>query len=71
MHIEKIELEGCVVLTTSPHGDARETREELGWLPPVTLQGGLENSVDWYLENTERWQDLLSRSEAQTFMALE
>lgn len=34
---------------------------ELGWRPSVTLQEGLERTVDWYLENDAWWRALQSR----------
>ena len=36
-------------------------RQELGWRPSVTLQQGLERTVDWYLANQAWWQPLLAR----------
>ena len=36
-------------------------REELGWRPSVTLQQGLERTVDWYLANEDWWRPLLDR----------
>ena len=36
-------------------------REELGWRPSVTLQQGLERTVDWYLANEAWWRPLLAR----------
>ncbi|MDT8449821.1 MAG: dTDP-glucose 4,6-dehydratase [Wenzhouxiangellaceae bacterium] len=34
--------------------DAARMRDELGWRPQVEFAAGLEQTVDWYLEN-ERW----------------
>ena len=36
-------------------------REELGWRPSVTLEQGLELTVDWYLANEAWWRPLLAR----------
>jgi dTDP-glucose 4,6-dehydratase len=36
-------------------------RSELGWRPSVTLQQGLERTVDWYLANEGWWRPLLER----------
>ena len=36
--------------------------EELGWRPSVTLEDGLNLTVQWYLDNEDWWQPLLSRS---------
>ena len=54
-------------VTDRPGHDARyaidpsRIREELGWRPSVTLQEGLEKTVQWYLDNTDWWQALLDR----------
>ena len=34
---------------------------ELGWHPSVTLQQGLEKTVQWYLDNEDWWRALQSR----------
>ncbi|MGW8195454.1 MAG: dTDP-glucose 4,6-dehydratase [Desulforhopalus sp.] len=34
--------------------DATKTRTELGWEPKMTFEQGIENTIDWYLEN-QRW----------------
>ncbi len=41
--------------------DARRIRDELGWRPSVTLEQGLERTVQWYLDNEAWWRPLLSR----------
>jgi dTDP-glucose 4,6-dehydratase len=33
--------------------DASKISKELGWMPSVTFEEGLAETVDWYLENTE------------------
>ena len=33
--------------------DATKIKDELGWTPAHTFETGLENTVDWYLENTD------------------
>lgn len=38
--------------------DPTRIREELGWSPSVTLEQGLERTVDWYLANEEWWRPL-------------
>jgi dTDP-glucose 4,6-dehydratase len=54
-------------VTDRPGHDARyaiepaRIREELGWRPSVTLEQGLELTVDWYLANEAWWQPLLAR----------
>jgi len=41
--------------------DPARVREEIGWRPSVTLEQGLARTVDWYLDNADWWQPLLSR----------
>ncbi|AHM03060.1 dTDP-glucose 4,6-dehydratase [Roseibacterium elongatum DSM 19469] len=41
--------------------DATRMSEELGWSPTVTVEEGLERTVDWYLENRAWWEKLQSR----------
>ncbi len=41
--------------------DPTHIREELGWRPSVTLQQGLEKTVQWYLDNPDWWQALQAR----------
>ncbi|NPD13877.1 dTDP-glucose 4,6-dehydratase [Xinfangfangia sp. D13-10-4-6] len=54
-------------VTDRPGHDARyaidpsRIREELGWRPSVTVEEGLERTVDWYLSNEAWWQPLLAR----------
>ena len=33
--------------------DATQIQQELGWTPSLTFETGLEQTVDWYLANTE------------------
>lgn len=41
--------------------DPTRTRAELGWRPSVTVDEGLEKTVDWYLNNEEWWRKLQQR----------
>lgn len=41
--------------------DPTRIREELGWSPSVTVEQGLEKTVDWYLANEAWWRPLLER----------
>ena len=41
--------------------DPSRIREELGWRPSVTVEEGLERTVQWYLESEEWWRPLMSR----------
>ncbi len=42
--------------------DPTRIATELGWRPSVTLQQGLEKTVQWYLDNEAWWRALQSRS---------
>ena len=42
--------------------DPSRIREELGWRPSVTLEQGLEKTVQWYLDNKPWWQALQDRA---------
>lgn len=54
-------------VTDRPGHDARyaidpsRIRSELGWQPSVTVEEGLERTVDWYLANEDWWRPLLNR----------
>ena len=54
--------------TDRPGHDARyaidptRIRTELGWRPSVTVEQGLERTVQWYLDNEAWWKPLLSRA---------
>ena len=41
--------------------DPARIRKELGWRPSVTLEEGLERTVQWYLENEKWWRALQTR----------
>lgn len=43
--------------------DATRIREELGWRPSVTLEEGLELTVDWYLANETWWRPLQAQED--------
>jgi dTDP-glucose 4,6-dehydratase len=40
--------------------DATKIRTELGWTPQETVEGGLRKTIQWYLNNQDWWQPLLS-----------
>ena len=42
--------------------DPRRIREELGWRPSVTVEEGLERTVEWYLNNEAWWKPLQARA---------
>ena len=35
--------------------DSSKIREELNWKPEVIFERGLEDTIDWYLENKQWW----------------
>lgn len=41
--------------------DPTRIREELGWRPSVTLDEGLERTVQWFLDNEDWWRALQDR----------
>jgi dTDP-glucose 4,6-dehydratase len=41
--------------------DAAKMRQELGWTPQETLSSGLRKTIEWYLNNRDWWQPLLSQ----------
>ena len=41
--------------------DPTRIREELGWRPSVSVEEGLEKTVQWYLDNEEWWKALQDR----------
>lgn len=55
-------------VTDRPGHDARyaidpsRIRAELGWRPSVTVEEGLEKTVQWYLDNESWWRALQTRS---------
>ncbi|MBB94213.1 MAG: dTDP-glucose 4,6-dehydratase [Rhodobacteraceae bacterium] len=55
-------------VTDRPGHDARyaidptRIREELGWRPSVTVEEGLEKTVQWYLDNETWWRALQDRA---------
>jgi dTDP-glucose 4,6-dehydratase len=42
--------------------DPSRIRNELGWQPSVTVEQGLEKTVQWYLDNKHWWKPLQNRS---------
>ena len=60
--------EQITFVTDRPGHDARyaidpsRIREELGWRPSLTVEEGLERTVQWYLDNEAWWRPLLERA---------
>jgi len=40
--------------------DASKIEHDLGWVPQETFESGIRKTVNWYLENQEWWQRVLS-----------
>lgn len=59
--------EQITFVTDRPGHDARyaidpsRIREELGWRPSVTVEEGLDRTVQWYLDNEAWWRALQNR----------
>ncbi|GAA6150499.1 dTDP-glucose 4,6-dehydratase [Pseudooceanicola nitratireducens] len=59
--------EQITFVTDRPGHDARyaidpsRIRAELGWRPSVTVEEGLDRTVQWYLENEDWWRALQER----------
>lgn len=41
--------------------DATKIKTELGWTPQVTVEEGLKQTIQWYLDHPHWWQPLLSK----------
>lgn len=50
--------------------DPSRMRSELGWRPSVTLEQGLRQTVEWYLNNPSWWQPLLDRQGVGTRLGI-
>lgn len=46
--------------------DATKIKNDLGWLPSVTFEEGLEKTVDWFLENQD-WLDNVTSGTYQSY----
>tara|TARA_R110002049_G_scaffold16388_13_gene65377 strand:+ start:3918 stop:4970 length:1053 start_codon:yes stop_codon:yes gene_type:complete len=46
--------------------DATKIKDELGWVPSITFEEGLRNTVDWYLKN-ESWLDRVTSGDYQKY----
>lgn len=40
--------------------DASKIKNELGWVPSETFETGLKKTIEWYLDNSEWWERVLS-----------
>jgi dTDP-glucose 4,6-dehydratase len=42
--------------------DPHKMETELGWKPIYTFDSGIKQTIKWYLDNKEWWQNILSGS---------
>lgn len=40
--------------------DPEKIHRELGWLPQTKFEDGIKKTIDWYLDNKQWWQNILS-----------
>ena len=40
--------------------DAAKIKQELGWEPTTHFEQGIQDTIHWYLENTEWWESIIS-----------
>ena len=40
--------------------DPTKIHDELGWLPETKFEDGIEQTIEWYLNNKEWWENILS-----------
>lgn len=46
--------------------NASKLRDQLGWEPAVSFSQGLRRTIDWYLENRNWWESILSGAYRET-----
>ncbi len=47
--------------------DSSKINNELGWIPSVTFEEGLSNTIDWYLENAQ-WVENVASGSYQSYL---
>ena len=40
--------------------DSTKIQQELGWTPATKFEDGLQKTIDWYLNNKEWWETIIS-----------
>ena len=40
--------------------DPAKIHNELGWLPATKFEDGIKKTIDWYLDNKDWWQNIIS-----------
>lgn len=51
--------------------DWSQINEDLGWQPSVTLEEGLQKTIDWYINNEWWWQPLLNKAQLNNRQSLQ
>ena len=46
--------------------DATKLKNDLGWVPSLQFEEGLENTIDWYLSN-EEWLNNVTSGDYQKY----
>jgi dTDP-glucose 4,6-dehydratase len=49
--------------------DPSKIKNELGWIPSVTFEQGIESTVDWYLQNETWLQNVTSGAYQKYYQA--
>ena len=42
--------------------DATKIKNDLGWTPNETFNSGLKKTVEWYVNNTKWWEEILDKT---------
>lgn len=40
--------------------NADKIKKELGWVPTISFETGIKNTIEWYLSNTDWWEKIIS-----------
>jgi dTDP-glucose 4,6-dehydratase len=50
--------------------DHSKITNDLGWMPSVTFEEGMEKTIQWYQENEEWWKRIISKEYLDTQRAV-
>ena len=50
--------------------DANKIRSELGWAPKESFESGIKKTINWYINNTKWWQDIMNNNYQQERLGL-
>ena len=45
---------------STPQRSEAPTQRELGWLPETKFEDGIKKTIQWYLDNKEWWETIIS-----------